>query len=123
MNDYIKNMKQRADDSGYFVTDYIKREDAIKAVIADAKLKNLLTGNCENEKAIEGMVYEVLCPRDVPSADVVEVVRCKDCIYHYTWTDVDGCLYHSCARRLDDPGHDSCVCINDFCSYGERKEV
>lgn len=63
------------------MTDYIKREDAIKAVIADAKLKNLLTGNCENEKAIEGMVYGVLCPRDIPSADVVEVVRCKDCKY------------------------------------------
>lgn len=99
------------------MTDYIKREDAIKAVIADAKLKNLLTGNCENEKAIEGMVYEVLCPRDVPSADVVEVVRCKDCKWRNTIPRFNvflsnGCRWHESESPDDD----------DFCSYGERKD-
>lgn len=57
-----------------------------------------------------------------PAADVVEVVRCKDCIcfeeptedfdythcYHSQWDDSDGW-----ARAVNP---------NDFCSYGERKD-
>lgn len=118
------------------MNDYIKREDAIKAVIADAKLKNLLTGNCENEKAIEGMIYGVLCPRDIPSADVVErssyesmehtvaklnealsnsveVVRCKDCRLYNT----DNCYMIHGQRMNRDLFED------DFCSYGERGDA
>lgn len=95
------------------MADYIKREDAIKTVIADAKLKNLLTGNCENEKAIEGMVYEVLCPRDVPSADAVEVVRCEDCIH-----------YDNCAKEIDEVnnGEVHITRIMEWCNHGERRE-
>ena len=50
---------------------------------------------------------------DAPAADVVEVVRCKDCksIYH---NPVLGT--YRCPRFL------AVVDKNDFCSYGERKE-
>ena len=62
----------------------------------------------------------------LPAADVVEVVRCKDCkswdeagvdpitnyhlgyCRHYQWQDKE-----YCDRETAD---------NDFCSYGERKE-
>lgn len=44
----------------------------------------------------------------IPAADVVEVVRCKDCKWH---DSVDGPM-----RQCDITDDD------DFCSYGERKE-
>ena len=52
-----------------------------------------------------GMMIE-----DAPTADVVEVVRCKDCdVPHNKWT---GCPY---MNGLIPPQ-------NHFCSFGERKE-
>lgn len=44
------------------------------------------------------------------TADVVEVVRCKDCIY---WRDSD----HTCKHSFTSP-----KCANDYCSKGERKD-
>ena len=65
---------------------------------------------------------------DIPAADVVPVVRCRDCKY---WGDEDGKLQDSdgalCARctvhnYLIDGRHTGwCPTENDFCSYGERK--
>ena len=48
-----------------------------------------------------------------PEADVVEVVRCKDCKYH---RDLDGGV--KCDRM------DGLLMTlpNDYCSYGRRKE-
>ena len=46
-----------------------------------------------------------------PAADVVEVVRCKDCIWWHT---------NACAFRNDCA--DGLPCADDFCSHGERKE-
>ena len=48
----------------------------------------------------------------VPTADVVEVVRCKDC---ERITPVEGGL-PLCTL------HNTAVAYNDFCSYGERKD-
>lgn len=42
-----------------------------------------------------------------PTADVVEVVRCKDC----KWRDESTCLIHGAIWK-----------DNDFCSMGERSE-
>ena len=50
--------------------------------------------------------------KSVPTADVVEVVRCKDCIHWIYWADEKRCscdLHHIRTHRVD------------FCSYGERK--
>lgn len=53
--------------------------------------------------------------KSLPSADVVEVVRCKDCIY---WQDNnDGYPHEECRW-----GHDETPNEDDYCSYGERKE-
>ena len=50
---------------------------------------------------------------DMPSEDVVEVIRCKHCQY-WTGKDYDGCcIKNGLATRY----------ANDFCSYGERKEL
>ncbi len=49
----------------------------------------------------------------LPAADVVEVVRCKDCKL-WTGKDYDGCcIKNALATRY----------ANDFCSYGERRKA
>lgn len=48
-----------------------------------------------------------------PTADVVEVVRCKDCKYH---KDLDGGVQ---CQRIDGL---LMIFPDDFCSYGERRE-
>lgn len=58
-----------------------------------------------------GIVYW----RDIeaqPTADVVEVVRCKDCKY-YNAIDTD--RLSECEKGFETYG-------NDYCSYGERAD-
>ena len=56
---------------------------------------------------------------DVPTADAVEVVRCKDC----KWYDADCeiCVYLSEDGDTYDCGCDVNMKPDDFCSYGERR--
>lgn len=51
----------------------------------------------------------------IPTADVAEVVRCKDCNFVYFNSDSE--TYH-CKRR---GYYSEAVKPTDFCSYGERK--
>lgn len=82
---------------------YIKREDALDAVLF------ALVGTGYQSNAI----YAI---RDVPTADVVEVVRCKDCAYYRKETSY--CLNPHCSSSFY--GHR--VKENHYCSYGERRE-
>jgi hypothetical protein len=57
------------------------------------------------------------------TADVVEVVRCKDCEY---WKDTsDGTVteahWGECRKPLGDYRYSE-TAENDYCSYGERRE-
>ena len=55
------------------------------------------------------------CEHYKSTADVVEVVRCKDCKY---WQDNnDGYPHEECRW-----GNGETPDADDFCSYGERKE-
>lgn len=71
-----------------------------------------------------GNLYRAIFYDDViltPAADVVKVVRCKDC-NHY---DKE---YHQCKLHSEEPDQYStgfifCMSEDDFCSYGERKEL
>lgn len=49
-----------------------------------------------------------------PAADVVEVVRCKDCKKH----GHKDCIVN---RKMAFTDHTTMTKANDFCSYGERK--
>lgn len=51
--------------------------------------------------------------QSIPNADVVEVVRCKDCKYYHLFQEGFMDCRHSAG--LDDAMPD------DFCSYGERR--
>lgn len=50
---------------------------------------------------------------EMPAADVVEVVRCKDCKY---W------VVNDCALMFP-VNVDMRICPDDFCSFAERKEA
>lgn len=56
---------------------------------------------------------------DAPAADVVEVVRCKDCIYAQ---EIVGGLLCMCGDIKTSYGGDIYPDPDDFCSHGERKE-
>lgn len=60
-------------------------------------------------------------PYDMPTADVVPVVRCKDC-KHYKQSEVDPS--RKMCWRKDVDGWFVCYDFypTDFCSYGERRE-
>lgn len=55
------------------------------------------------------------CIEDVPTADAVEVVRCKDCLYWEKGKDYEPYCNHF-GNMMADTNAD------DFCSFGERKE-
>ena len=57
------------------------------------------------------------CGNFISAADVVEVVRCKNCKHFcpYEGEEHKG----DCAELV---GLESCVYEDDFCSYGERKD-
>lgn len=54
----------------------------------------------------------------IPTADVVEVVRCKDCIFNKPIEDLENdiSLYYYCPKINDE------VELDDYCSRGERRE-
>ena len=65
-------------------------------------LDNIKDDNCQVEKWIN----------EQPTADVIEVVRCKDCKHGSQYTnDKVWCSLGATSYRL-----------NDYCSYGERRE-
>lgn len=53
----------------------------------------------------------------IPTADVVEVVRCKDCEH---W---GGVIYGFVCRNFSGIETKICMHADDFCSCGKRKEV
>ena len=84
--------------------EYIEREAAIKTIENDC----LELVDYTKEDAIQ-------CVKAIPAADVVEVVRCKDCLYsteRYGHMEcIHGVSYRNTWNKPD-----------FFCSYGERKE-
>lgn len=59
----------------------------------------------------------------IPAADVVPVVRCKDCKHYRNYPN--GLCYLHTEPKTNARGYSGeavCVEPDDFCSYGERKE-
>ena len=63
-------------------------------------------------KQKKGVLMAISKLKEAPAADVVEVVRCKDC-KHLMFSD----MYGECSQA-----HMGIVRPDDFCSYGERKD-
>lgn len=95
------------------MSDYIKRESALDTIEKYEPIYKFNMSEREQgyNNALEIVAYAI---GDIPSADVVEVVRCKDCIHN------DQCK-HRVVMWVEDPMNTWHKDI-DFCSYGERKE-
>lgn len=93
------------------MAEYIERSEAIEFIKHN-------TPNINGETTVKCVIRSL---KNVPAADVAEVVRCKDCKY---FTDEgDGLFY--CEYHTDNAGYcdEACWVIeNDFCSYGARMD-
>ena len=104
------------------MAEYIIREQA-KQAICEYILQQTVSKYPSEElckasrMGAEGAMYEI---DYVPTADVVEVIRCKDCKRCYEKrTKRNNQLMRFC-MRMD--GNEYQVNANDFCSYGTPKE-
>jgi len=93
------------------MAEYIEREAALRPFIIDKQ------GNRIRETDVDNWLVDISIRqvkrliREVPAADVVEVVRCNDCMH-----------YEPCEGGKDYCWlNDMAVVENDFCSYGERR--
>lgn len=84
------------------MADYIKREDAIQAFDPQ-----------QRQDWYTPWIVETL--KDLPSADVAPVVRCKDCKHRIKWKESYGCAFWG---YYGDEFADGEM----FCSKGERKD-
>ena len=84
------------------MAEYIERQKVID-ITAE-------TGALETQRRVQAL----------PAADVVPVVRCKECEFH---TFLGKCKVHSQEPDQYGPGHDVTMAPDDFCSYGKRKQL
>lgn len=85
------------------------------ALCEEIKLLRITLGGKDlfGEEARES-ILTMICEQ--PTADVVEVVRCKDCVY---W---DGRGYDGRCEASQNGLIREYTNYDDYCSYGERKE-
>lgn len=96
------------------MSDLIDRQAAIDAVKQPH-------GGCYTEAAKGWAVYQIL---SVPSADAVEVVRCKDCIHRPTGTGANHDLEFpdsKCPCQCEDYWYSWMPNDDWFCANGERR--
>lgn len=86
------------------ITDFKRAVNSVKPMNSD-----YITGYISALSAVEEAIAEQ------PTADVAEVVRCKDCIYRGR---EDCAMFYRC----DCGEQHTWETDNDFCSYGERKD-
>ena len=92
------------------MTDYISREEVYPLA------KKICDAYNSGEYSPVVMPYKILdWIDDIPAADVVEVVRCKDCKYYFK--DDEG--YEMCDNS---EGYDHTT-EDGFCAWAKRKEV
>lgn len=89
------------------MSDYIERE---------ALLAHLF---CKQDEQMD-IAKEIA---EFPAADVVPVVRCKDCIHSISYVDKSGATAYVVCNL--DEGSDEIELRTpmDYCSYGEREEA
>ena len=84
----------------------------IDADVLSKAMRHLTLGETDVARATMKITHYIC---HMPSADVVEVVRCKDCKYmenHKVW--------FACTFWNADPYEQPSVNNYDFCSYGEK---
>lgn len=94
---------------------YINADDAIERLIVHhALIKEERNADYEHTDTYNGMLLGIKDAQkiitDMPAADVVEVVRCKDCSNYMT-------ILRGKCKILDEYRNP-----DDYCSYAERRE-
>ena len=92
------------------MAEYIDREALLKRM--ETRLNQLRGDYGDFDHYTNGFDEGLVAVEDAPTADVVDVVRCKDC-KHLMFSD----FYGECKNN-----HLGIVKPWDYCSYGERKE-
>lgn len=126
------------------MSEYVKKEEVIKLIREDKVeiTPNLLTIAmlaAPNGYSVEDCYKAIndTCDRHIkeirnlPAADVVEVVRCKDCIHRPSviegttggreWRRLEFPDFW-CPMQCEDSWYDTMPSDDFFCKYGERKE-
>lgn len=100
------------------MAEYIEKQKAVDLLIElEKEFQQLKPFN-----GFEHAMYRKLCEAEIaigklPAADVMPVLRCKDCKHCVRTTDVDGPgLFCPIWGRQWHRAQ-----LDDFCSYGERK--
>ena len=93
------------------MAEYIEREAFIKRLEHEADISNGII----DLLILNGIANIVRDKKIAPTADVVEVVRCKDC-QHF----IDHACYLKTRTGKTNKNIHECS-SNDFCSYGERR--
>lgn len=109
--------------------DYIQRSDAINALSVSALLRNLDSVEDGTAHRYRRAAERIIA--GVPAADVVPVVRCKDC--KYKPTAPDGITY-GLQVEFPDKWANRCPCLCEdgwyswvpdddfFCAYGAKED-
>lgn len=103
------------------MAEYIDRKAAISRI--KQYCMDAIDGGRYSLDAVDDGIDLVNGIKALPAADVVPVVRCKDCKYYKTSELLPP---HKFCFRLRHPTENRSVGYNfaadDFCSHGERKE-
>lgn len=91
------------------MAEYIERKALLNEMCRD-NCERTYDGNCHNCRMTETI-------SDFPAADVVSVVRCRECRNRYT---THCSMYYECGKC---GGQWDWTTDDDFCSYGVRKET
>lgn len=96
-------------------------KERIKAAIEWGKSAETEEIKIRAEQSIATFCEASLTAKKLSTADVVEVVRCKDCKHYKTNIPCVGGHYNGCIEWLNE-GCAAEVNEDDFCSYGEKHE-
>lgn len=94
------------------MTRYIDADALIKGI--DIKVE--ITDRDEANKVANAFCEIISRIKNAPTADVVEVVRCKDCVYCEPYAIDTG---EDCMTGLWCGENQKDTTLQDFCSYGE----
>ena len=94
---------------------YIDVDDAIKALS-----KHIDYDDDGMQEIDTDTIFITL--EELPSADVVEVIRCKECKYYIDYINMQFVNAPTLCGRLSTLDNYVTINANDFCSWGERTE-
>lgn len=104
--------------------EYIEREAALNELEEELEYDTPFYTEEQNKFINSGLRIAIKDIKRLPAADVVEVVRCKDCLFGHR--DYNYRLGYTCEKPLYHPAfgekpHRKLMQDCDYCSHGVRK--